>query len=136
MTGAHENGIRFLTAIVCDDLRREDNGKELLIGVYSGSILVGAFPQVLVLCFWVPLMIPASGKYEFEFRMRNTDGGLVNQTPAIEVESLHANMDASIGLGQIPFHIPRAGNIILEGRYRRGGWEVIKSIAVDLRTTG
>jgi hypothetical protein len=36
---------RFRSLLLCDDIRREDNGKELLIGVYSGGIrFFGAGP--------------------------------------------------------------------------------------------
>jgi hypothetical protein len=35
--------------VVCDDIRREDNGKEILIGVYSGGIIVPQFPVPLAL---------------------------------------------------------------------------------------
>ncbi|UGY23812.1 hypothetical protein HU675_0038675 [Bradyrhizobium septentrionale] len=37
-------------AFVCDDARREDNGKLIFIGVYAGSILVQSLPANLVLC--------------------------------------------------------------------------------------
>ncbi|AMN46398.1 hypothetical protein ACG33_04620 [Steroidobacter denitrificans] len=39
--------------LVCDDIRREDNGKAILIGVYVGDILVSAFPVNLRLSFWL-----------------------------------------------------------------------------------
>ena len=43
---------RIRYAILCDDIRKEDNGKGLLIGVYSGDLVLakaGAIP----LFFWV-----------------------------------------------------------------------------------
>ena len=39
-------------ALVCDEARREDNGKHFLIGVYSGDIVVPA-PTTLKLCVWM-----------------------------------------------------------------------------------
>ena len=47
-------GIEFLTAILCDDVRREGNGKELLIGVYTGQVLLPEMPQDFFPVFWVP----------------------------------------------------------------------------------
>jgi len=41
--------INPLSAIFCDDIRREDNGKELLIGVYSGSLQVPILPAPVML---------------------------------------------------------------------------------------
>jgi hypothetical protein len=39
--------------LVCDDIRREDNGKAILIGVYVGDIVANSFPLNLRLCFWL-----------------------------------------------------------------------------------
>jgi hypothetical protein len=33
--------------MICDDVRREDNGKEIIIGVYSETIIVESFPVLL-----------------------------------------------------------------------------------------
>jgi hypothetical protein len=41
------NKLHIRSVIICDDVRREDNGKEILIGVYNGVILVPRFPSVL-----------------------------------------------------------------------------------------
>jgi hypothetical protein len=38
---------KFVSLIICDDCRREDNGKEILIGTYAGSMLVNAVPLTL-----------------------------------------------------------------------------------------
>jgi hypothetical protein len=38
---------KLISLVMCDDARREDNGKEILIGTYSGSMLVPAVPYIL-----------------------------------------------------------------------------------------
>lgn len=45
--------VEFDFAVICDDIRKEDNGKLILIGVYSGNILVGGFPGKLALATWL-----------------------------------------------------------------------------------
>jgi hypothetical protein len=50
--------LKLVCGIVCDDIRREDNGKEIIIGVYSGSIVVPQFPATLLLSLWVGLEAP------------------------------------------------------------------------------
>ena|ERR1700733_4642203 len=42
--------------IVCDDIRREDNGKLILIGVYSDQILIDSFPAVLTFTIYCEIM--------------------------------------------------------------------------------
>jgi hypothetical protein len=38
---------KLVSLIMCDDCRREDNGKDILIGTYSGSMLSPTIPFVL-----------------------------------------------------------------------------------------
>jgi hypothetical protein len=40
-------GVRVTSFIVCDDARREFNGKEILIGVYNNVIIFPSFPSVM-----------------------------------------------------------------------------------------
>lgn len=56
-------------AIMCDEIRREDNGKGLFIGVYLGDVVVKAFPAALRLT-WVLLAQPrSSSEHEMEFKL-------------------------------------------------------------------
>ena len=53
--------------IVCEDIRVEDNGKRMLIGVFGGIIQVSNFPHRLNLSF---LLIGTSSEKEFEFELK------------------------------------------------------------------
>ncbi|MFT8444880.1 DUF6941 family protein, partial [Acetobacter orientalis] len=44
---------KVISAVVCDEVRREASGKETLIGVSSGLIRPNSFPCVLRLSFWI-----------------------------------------------------------------------------------
>ena len=48
-----ERAFTVESVLLCDDIRREDNGKAILIGVYSGDIVVPQFPAVLRLSLWL-----------------------------------------------------------------------------------
>src|SRR5947208_426378 len=37
--------LKFITAIIADDIRREDSGKEIYIGVYTDNIVVVGVPN-------------------------------------------------------------------------------------------
>jgi hypothetical protein len=41
--------LKIISVLICDDVRREENGKEILIGVYSGDIIVTRFPAAMAL---------------------------------------------------------------------------------------
>lgn len=45
--------IKFKSLILCEEIRREDNGKLLFIGVYQDNILAYQFPSNLKLSFWI-----------------------------------------------------------------------------------
>lgn len=48
--------------VFCDDVRTEDNGKQILIGVYGNDMVVGQFPHSQPLCGLTTLIIPAAMK--------------------------------------------------------------------------
>lgn len=54
--------------IFCDDIRREDNGKALLIGVYTGDLVVQDLPTKLRLSAWVRLTGMDRGKHDIRLR--------------------------------------------------------------------
>ena len=43
---------KVISIVICDDIRREQNKKHILIGVYSGTIIVGELPAVLPRLFF------------------------------------------------------------------------------------
>jgi hypothetical protein len=44
--------VKVLYCLICDDIRMEVNGKEFLIGVYTGGIRVPAVPFTATFCLW------------------------------------------------------------------------------------
>jgi hypothetical protein len=48
-----ERGFFIDSVLLCDDIRREVNGKAILIGVYSGDIIVPTAPTSLGLGLWL-----------------------------------------------------------------------------------
>jgi hypothetical protein len=80
--------LRLRSLVVCDDVRREDNGKELLIGVYAGTIrFLGDCPGKLrQLCFRVECDAQAEKKYEVQFQLYSPAGiTIINTTARIDV---------------------------------------------------
>ena len=58
-------------AIFCDDIRQENNGKFLIIGCYSDSMVVSSFPYSGALCALVYTeKIRAPSKCRFEYRLQ------------------------------------------------------------------
>jgi hypothetical protein len=61
--------IAVKTVVVCDEVRREDNGKDILIGVYSAGALVAQFPAPLQFTFWIQFKGTGMGEVTIQFRL-------------------------------------------------------------------
>ena len=61
--------VEFTSALVCEDCRREENGKLILIGVYSGGVLsTQPFPLKFRPMFYLAGHA-TPGTYEIQFRL-------------------------------------------------------------------
>lgn len=78
--------------IMCDDFRREDNGKLIIIGMYMDTIQVPALPFPLpTLTFFCVLNCDRPGSFRFSFKLRHEDTG----------------QSIAEGMGQAPVNDPR-----------------------------
>jgi len=62
--------IRVDYAILCDDIRQEANGKLILIGIYTGDILISEFPAKLSLCILLHGRAGTGSSVTMEIRYR------------------------------------------------------------------
>ena len=62
--------VSFDYAVLCDDIRKEDNGKLILIGVYTGNILVSTFPAHLGAAAYLHGFATSHGDFPLEIRYR------------------------------------------------------------------
>jgi hypothetical protein len=114
-------------AIVCDDVRREDNGKLILIGVYGENIVLPQIPAPMVLC--VVLFIETKEEFRTQgtFRARMEDQ-ILAEAPI--------NLDYKKGKGivsysGIPVAIQKAGNLTFELEVQgEGKARILKTIPV------
>lgn len=60
----------FGNVILCDDIRREDNGKFLIIGAYSSSMTVRQVPSAVYLRVFVEFQAEALGEMRLDFEFR------------------------------------------------------------------
>lgn len=66
--------IRLCTALVCDDVRREENGKEIIIGLYGQAVVVSALPATIPLCLWARFESSTIGGHEIELSVVRESG--------------------------------------------------------------
>jgi hypothetical protein len=63
--------MQILNTIVCDDVRIENNGKEILIGVYNGTVIVDSVPTLLP-TFGIRILVKPT-----EIREYNINGAII-----------------------------------------------------------
>ena len=64
---------RFTNIILCDDVRIEINKKLILIGVYSGDIIVAKLPYRLKLAVYLEYLPESAGEQEMFFKYTSGD---------------------------------------------------------------
>ena len=122
--------ITVLYTLVCDDVRREDNGKEIIIGVYSSDIRVSRFPANMRLVFWMQAIIGSVKYNTFQFRVIGpNEVELAAADVELEMQS-QAGVIGTIPL-RVPIQIQSAGDLRLEARDGPNDqWEELKRIPV------
>lgn len=61
--------VTVLNKILCEDVRQEQNNKHILIGVYSGDMLVGELPANVQLSFYLELAFKSPGDQILHLRL-------------------------------------------------------------------
>lgn len=117
------------TILLCDDIRKEFNGKDILIGVYSDGIIVGAYPQILPMSVWCLLQPKKTGNYECELRVQAPSGN-----PPLTVNfGLQADNTqlTTLAVQGMPVHLERDGKLTISFRAKGGDWKEVRTYSVN-----
>ncbi|MCC0013847.1 MAG: hypothetical protein H6881_08220 [Rhodobiaceae bacterium] len=111
--------------ILCEDVRKEITNKEILIGVYSGNIVVKSYPTMLRLNLWVELLPDSIGERSLHLKVDTPSGN-----PPIEIDfKMDVNDQITPGAVTIPklaMNIERDGEIVISFKENDGEWAVVK----------
>lgn len=113
--------------VVCDDVRIENTGKHILIGVYLGTIAVFTLPTKLKLTFWMEMSAEQMGHYSGEMQIVRPDGSVIVKG------GLKFSLDKKmsfIQLPNIPIEIQGYGPIDLQMKIGDDDWTTIRQIEV------
>ena len=80
---------RIRSVVVCDDVRQEESGKQIIIGAYNRAIIFPSFPATLPqLVVHIAIEMIAKEATEFHFKVIDTTGevkaDIKRQFPEIE----------------------------------------------------
>jgi hypothetical protein len=125
-------------ALLCDDVRREINGKEIIIGVFSDQINVVTFPVGIMITLYMRVLFDKSlTKYPVEIRAINAAGNQLVPIAKSTLDSMDATHTSTIVLGPIPLQIQAPGPISFQWRIEGGDeWSTIIALDVGQAPSG
>ena len=123
-----------LSVLLCDDTRREENGKDIIIGVYTGNVLVDRLPADLVLCLWIYFAVAGAGDLKREIRVINPSGEPIAGANISVTISGDGEGFGAITLRNMPLHLDRSGFYTFQWRKPKSRWTTILEKRVDVRT--
>ncbi len=120
---------KIAAVVACDDIRQEINNKAILIGVYSGTLVVPGFPADILIAWWIQLHADREGKYELEVRvLKDGNSTLLRAIIGMEV---HTPGWSTLALPRAPLQLQAPGHLELEMRVKDAEkWDVISELDV------
>lgn len=123
---------KLIDWMICDDVRVEDNGKTIIIGIYHDNIIVPGLPFVMPnLVTWTKWDITKGLIKKFEFTISSPDGkvmGHVRGEPSAKAFGKKAILQIAIS----PFAIKEAGEYRIDAKINETD-VLIGSFEVQLR---
>ncbi|MFN3462818.1 MAG: hypothetical protein ACK4X1_01960 [Terricaulis sp.] len=116
-------------AIVCDQVRREDNGKLLFIGVYGTSLLLNTFPGTVALSLIMKVRPTKLGDSNLQFRAMLEGDELASGEITFHLSS---HEPAFAGLPPLPLQIGKPGQLKWEARSGTTRFALLGEIPVTL----
>lgn len=117
--------------IICDFIRKEDNGKPIMIGVYLENIQFLKFPATIGLTTWVQFHVGTKGKTEFEFRFLKDRKPLA--TGAGELNIKDTKKQITLTVPTIALVIEGPGTLSCQIREKGKRWQTLKKFPVFRR---
>ena len=121
-------------AIVCDDVRREDNGKFIIIGAYGSDIQVSSIPANLRLSLLVAVRSEIEHQTLVSVRV-NQDGKEIFEIPNPLEFPLPAQEMALFSLGGIPVAAEIGKMLDFQVRFDQGRYRSACKLQVREKTS-
>jgi hypothetical protein len=129
-----------IIAILCDEVRQEDNGKPFLIGIYPGGMTIPTpieegTAAIRPVCLWVPLQVTETGVTTLEFQLTGPSpeqriGVKINmQVPKLPLPT----EITAVTIPGLPITISQSGELkVLFKHEDESDWETLRIIPVTV----
>ena len=118
-----ELALRQVAAILCDDVRTEDNGKQFLIGVYSGDIVVSTLPSTLALSVWLNAEVISGGKAPIKVEFQLDSEERLSGSITGEIGSVDVGGFIGVGFPKLPVTIAKPSVLKVRWKVGAGAWK-------------
>ncbi|MCC5979849.1 MAG: hypothetical protein JJU21_17455 [Salinarimonas sp.] len=122
--GADFPAFRLMNAVFCEDIRREDNGKDMLLGVYGGDIVAARCPIRVGVSLWLQYVSAPVRTGETGIALRLRFEGHEKPVSQIGLPFMEEG-EATLALRGMPLEINGSGTLLLERRLPGQDWEEI-----------
>ena len=106
-------------AIVCDDVRREDNGKFIIIGAYGSDIRVSSYPANLRLSILIAVRSKTKHQALLSIRIMRDGKRMFEPKEGLEI-SVPTEDITLISLGGLPVFAEKDGTLDFQVRFDQG----------------
>lgn len=112
-------------AILCDLVRTENTGKQILVGVYTGNVVFSKNPARFSPWFWIDLVFPTqNSEFEVEFKIEAPD--LEKPHTAVSKGHIEKQKNLIIAFSSPPLEIKQPGLLKFSMRAKKGGrWQKV-----------
>jgi len=130
--------------IVCDDARTEDNGKAILIGIYTGTINPSKAPALMSFVLWFLGEVEGEGKFRIEIKTAfipkdgsppNERIGAVEGEVSTPADSGRQSFQLPVPTG--PISMPSPGTLVISVKQMGGDafQELVRKIVLTPSTS-
>lgn len=119
--------IKFEYAIVCDDVRREENGKMIIIGVYANDIVVASYPSNLKLSIVLAVHSDAAVQTPIRTRFLLDSNVVMEGGATISLSVAGTGLFTMIG---IPVNVTKDTILDVQARADKGRFKSVLKIPI------
>ena len=120
----------FGATVLCDEVRREITGKDIIIGAYSGAVVVNSLPVMINLSVWMQVEVKADGHKKLELKIEPPGGANTQMVIEFDV-SADNHHPFSLFTPTASIFISKVGVLKISVReIGREKWVLIKKAAV------
>lgn len=125
--------ISFKQALLCDDIRIENTGKFILIGIYASDITVGVLPSTFVGSLALLTQTDFEGEFELQFRAFLNGSRLFEGAGKVTVQSPSSGL---LPIKPLMLELGEEGVLRFEVRQApRGEWQEVCALPVKVDPT-